>query len=193
MALVCSTANGFSLIGVFPGQSSRRMTPAPLAEADTAAEQEIVTFTDNALKQLADLRAKQNVDEIRCAAALLLRLLLANRCAASGLLHCLLTNPLTHAHSIQHAFGFGRIRMGVRAGGCSGMSYIMDMMKPEDQVEEGDTEVVYDGVRCVIDPKSLLFLYGLKLDYSDALIGGGFSFFNPNADETCGCGKSFGV
>eukprot|EP00326_Haptolina_ericina_P008526 CAMPEP_0181224874 /NCGR_PEP_ID=MMETSP1096-20121128/31377_1 /TAXON_ID=156174 ORGANISM="Chrysochromulina ericina, Strain CCMP281" /NCGR_SAMPLE_ID=MMETSP1096 /ASSEMBLY_ACC=CAM_ASM_000453 /LENGTH=156 /DNA_ID=CAMNT_0023318021 /DNA_START=48 /DNA_END=518 /DNA_ORIENTATION=+ len=150
MALVCSTANGFSLIGVFPGQSSRRMTPAPLAEADTAAEQEIVTFTDNALKQLADLRAKQNVDEIR-------------------------------------------IRMGVRAGGCSGMSYIMDMMKPEDQVEEGDTEVVYDGVRCVIDPKSLLFLYGLKLDYSDALIGGGFSFFNPNADETCGCGKSFGV
>ena len=73
------------------------------------------------------------------------------------------------------------------------MSYIMDMMKPEDQVEEGDTEVVYDGVRCVIDPKSLLFLYGLKLDYSDALIGGGFSFFNPNADETCGCGKSFGV
>jgi iron-sulfur cluster assembly accessory protein len=83
--------------------------------------------------------------------------------------------------------------MGVRAGGCSGMSYIMDMMKPEDQVEEGDTEVVYDGVRCVIDPKSLLFLYGLKLDYSDALIGGGFSFFNPNADETCGCGKSFGV
>ena len=48
-------------------------------------------------------------------------------------------------------------------------------------------------IRCVIDPKSLMFLYGLQLDYSDELIGGGFSFANPNAEETCGCGKSFGV
>ena len=49
------------------------------------------------------------------------------------------------------------------------------------------------GIRCVIDPKSIMFLYGLKLDYSDALIGGGFSFHNPNADSTCGCGTSFSV
>lgn len=73
------------------------------------------------------------------------------------------------------------------------MSYIMDIMKPDEVVAEGDTEVVFDGVRCVIDPKSLLFLYGLKLDYSNELIGGGFSFNNPNAEESCGCGKSFGV
>ena len=55
----------------------------------------------------------------------------------------------------------------------------------EDWVEEG--------VRCVIDPKSLLYLFGLQLDYSTELIGGGFNFQNPNAETTCGCGKSFNV
>ena len=47
--------------------------------------------------------------------------------------------------------------------------------------------------RCAVDPKSLLYLYGLQLDYSDELIGGGFKFSNPNAETSCGCGKSFGV
>ena len=86
------------------------------------------------------------------------------------------------------------IRMGVRAGGCSGMSYIMDVMKADD-VDENDTIVKYEetNIACAVDPKSLMFMYGLRLDYSDALIGGGFSFFNPNAESTCGCGKSFGV
>jgi len=45
----------------------------------------------------------------------------------------------------------------------------------------------------VVDPKSMLYLFGLVLDYKDALIGGGFQFFNPSAETTCGCGKSFGV
>ena len=80
------------------------------------------------------------------------------------------------------------LRMGVRAGGCSGMSYVMDMSKPEDVSDEDTLVDVADGIRCHIDPKSLLFLFGLYLDYSDELIGGGFSFNNPNADETCGCG-----
>jgi iron-sulfur cluster assembly protein len=85
------------------------------------------------------------------------------------------------------------LRMGVRAGGCSGMSYVMDLTKQED-VDENDTIVNLDeNMRCVIDPKSLMFLYGMQLDYSDELIGGGFSFSNPNAEETCGCGKSFGI
>ena len=85
------------------------------------------------------------------------------------------------------------VRMGVRAGGCSGMSYVMDVAGPE-AVNEEDTVVEYEGgIRCAIDPKSLMFLYGLRLDYSDALIGGGFSFQNPNAESTCGCGTSFGV
>ena len=50
-----------------------------------------------------------------------------------------------------------------------------------------------ESVKIVCDPKSLLFLFGLQLDYSDALIGGGFSFQNPNAEGSCGCGKSFNV
>jgi len=85
------------------------------------------------------------------------------------------------------------LRMGVRAGGCSGMSYVMDLTT-KDEVTDDDTIVdLEDGMRCVIDPKSLMYLFGMQLDYSDELIGGGFSFQNPNAEETCGCGKSFGV
>merc|ERR1712228_783141 len=85
------------------------------------------------------------------------------------------------------------VRMGVRAGGCSGMSYVMDVMQAAE-IDDSDTVIEFDdGIKCVIDPKSLMFLYGLKLDYSNALIGGGFSFHNPNAEQTCGCGKSFDV
>ena len=84
------------------------------------------------------------------------------------------------------------LRVGVRQGGCSGMSYIMDFIdssaiRPDDDVFD------YDGFQLVCDPKSLLYLYGLVLDYSDAMIGGGFQFTNPNASQTCGCGKSFTV
>ena len=56
-----------------------------------------------------------------------------------------------------------------------------------------DTELRFDGFRVVVDPKSLMFVYGMTLDYSDALIGGGFKFNNPNAASTCGCGQSFGA
>lgn len=84
------------------------------------------------------------------------------------------------------------LRVGVRQGGCSGMSYMMDFtdindIRPDDQVFD------YDGFKIVCDRKSMLYLYGLMLDYSDAMIGGGFQFTNPNASQTCGCGKSFGV
>ncbi len=84
------------------------------------------------------------------------------------------------------------LRVGVRQGGCSGMSYMMDFedtskITPQDEVFD------YDGFKIVCDGKSLLYLYGLMLDYSDAMIGGGFQFTNPNAAQTCGCGKSFGV
>ncbi len=84
------------------------------------------------------------------------------------------------------------LRVGVRQGGCSGMSYMMDFedtskITPQDEVFD------YDGFKIVCDRKSLLYLYGLMLDYSDAMIGGGFQFTNPNAAQTCGCGKSFGV
>lgn len=84
------------------------------------------------------------------------------------------------------------LRVGVRQGGCSGMSYMMDFedtskITPQDEVFD------YNGFKIVSDRKSLLYLYGLMLDYSDAMIGGGFQFTNPNASQTCGCGKSFGV
>jgi iron-sulfur cluster assembly protein len=86
------------------------------------------------------------------------------------------------------------LRMGVRNGGCSGLSYIMDFssrqeIQEDDQVDEYPDE----NIVCVVDAKSMLYLYGLELDYSDELIGGGFKFFNPNAEESCGCGSSFGV
>ena len=84
------------------------------------------------------------------------------------------------------------LRVGVRQGGCSGMSYMMDFEDPS-KIGEKDQVFDYDGFQIVSDPKSLLYLYGLMLDYSDAMIGGGFQFTNPNANQTCGCGKSFGV
>ncbi len=84
------------------------------------------------------------------------------------------------------------MRVGVRQGGCSGMSYMMDFEDPS-KIRADDEVFDYDGFKIVCDRKSMLYLYGLMLDYSDAMIGGGFQFTNPNASQTCGCGKSFGV
>jgi len=89
------------------------------------------------------------------------------------------------------------LRVAVRSGGCSGMSYTMDFV-PSSDIQDGDE--VYDytapdgaGFQVVCDPKSLLYIYGMQLDFSTALIGGGFNFTNPNASQTCGCGSSFAV
>ena len=89
------------------------------------------------------------------------------------------------------------LRVGVRSGGCSGMSYTMDFIG-EDQINPDDK--IYDyslsesvSFQVVCDPKSLLYIYGMQLDFSTDLIGGGFNFSNPNASQTCGCGSSFAV
>jgi iron-sulfur cluster assembly protein len=82
------------------------------------------------------------------------------------------------------------LRVGVRGGGCSGMSYTMDFENPNN-IREEDQVFDYEGFKVVSDPKSMLYIYGLVLDYSNALIGGGFQFTNPNATQTCGCGTSF--
>ena len=89
------------------------------------------------------------------------------------------------------------LRVGVRSGGCSGMSYTMDFIG-DDEINEDDK--VYDyslnseqSFQVVCDPKSLLYIYGMQLDFSKELIGGGFNFVNPNASQTCGCGSSFAV
>jgi iron-sulfur cluster assembly accessory protein len=89
------------------------------------------------------------------------------------------------------------LRVGVRSGGCSGMSYTMDFV-PADQIRPDDEIYSYEpadspAFRVVSDPKSLLYIYGMQLDFSSALIGGGFNFTNPNASQTCGCGSSFAV
>lgn len=70
----------------------------------------------------------------------------------------------------------------------------MDFEKPEN-INDDDTVMEYDDGRfkMVCEPKSLLYLFGMNLDYSNELIGGGFKFNNPNAEDSCGCGKSFGV
>ncbi|CAL5214503.1 unnamed protein product [Lathyrus oleraceus] len=82
------------------------------------------------------------------------------------------------------------LRIGVKQGGCSGMSYAMDF-EDRANTRPDDSIIEYKGFVIVCDPKSLLFVFGMQLDYSDALIGGGFNFKNPNATQTCGCGKSF--
>ena len=89
------------------------------------------------------------------------------------------------------------LRVGVRSGGCSGMSYTMDFIEgneinPDDKVY--DYSLNSDqSFQVVCDPKSLLYIYGMQLDFSKELIGGGFNFVNPNASQTCGCGSSFAV
>ena len=88
---------------------------------------------------------------------------------------------MAHISDLRTKQGLDTLRMGVRSGGCSGMSYVMDFIV-EDQITEDDHIELYDDVKCVVDPKSLLYLYGLQLDYSDELIGGGFKFSNPNAE-----------
>ena len=100
-------------------------------------------------------------------------------------------NALKHLTALRERQGQDLcLRVGVRGGGCSGMSYTMDFEDP-GKIQATDEVYDYDGFKVVCDPKSLLYLYGLQLDYSDALIGGGFQFANPNAEQTCGCGKSF--
>lgn len=89
------------------------------------------------------------------------------------------------------------LRVGVRSGGCSGMSYTMDFIDSAD-IRDDDESYTYEPMDApsftvVCDPKSLLYIYGMQLDFSSALIGGGFNFTNPNASQTCGCGSSFAV
>ena len=82
------------------------------------------------------------------------------------------------------------LRLGVRGGGCSGFSYVIefaDASTPRDKVFE------FDELRVVVDPKSLVFLNGTTLDYEVKLMQHGFKFVNPNEQTGCGCGESFGV
>ncbi|GAB3977305.1 iron-sulfur cluster assembly accessory protein [Spirosoma terrae] len=82
------------------------------------------------------------------------------------------------------------IRVGVQGGGCSGLMYDLQF----DAKQEPTDHVVEDkGIKILVDRKSLLYLAGTELDFSDGLNGKGFQFKNPNASRTCGCGESFAV
>ena len=82
------------------------------------------------------------------------------------------------------------LRVGVKGGGCSGFTYTLGF---DPEIREGDTQIEYNGVKLFIDGKSLFYLSGTQLDYSNGLNGKGFIFNNPNATKTCGCGESFSV
>lgn len=81
------------------------------------------------------------------------------------------------------------LRVGVEAGGCSGLSYVfkVDTARPTDLIFDRD------GARVACDPKSILYLNGSELDYVDSLTGAGFAWRNPNVKGTCGCGTSFNI
>lgn len=81
------------------------------------------------------------------------------------------------------------VRLGVKGGGCSGLSYVLAFDKPA----EHDNVFEQDGVRFFMDRKSAIYLKGIVLDYKEGLNSKGFVFTNPNASSTCGCGESFSV
>lgn len=80
------------------------------------------------------------------------------------------------------------LRVGVKGGGCSGFSYVLDLT---ESVKDTDEVFEQHGIRVVCDPKSLLYLSGTTVDFKDELMGRGFVFQNPNATSSCGCGSSF--
>lgn len=82
------------------------------------------------------------------------------------------------------------LRLGVRGGGCSGMSYVLAF---DEKPRESDKVFQIEGLTVFVDPKSLFYLSGTTLDFNDTLNARGFVFNNPNASRTCGCGHSFGV
>ena len=89
----------------------------------------------------------------------------------------------------EHPDEFIGLRLGVKGGGCSGLSYVIDF----DNKSEKDLVQVENGFNVFIDPKSSLYLKDSMLEYSGGLSDRGFKFVNPNAQNTCGCGESFSI
>jgi iron-sulfur cluster assembly protein len=82
-----------------------------------------------------------------------------------------------------------KLRVGVKGGGCSGMTYILGF----DQPKENDSHFEIDGIACIMDKAHEMYLSGMQVDWQDGLNNRGFTFKNPNASTTCGCGTSFAV
>lgn len=103
---------------------------------------------------------------------------------------------LSHVISLMEQSGVSlqthKLRVGVKGGGCSGISYTMDF----DNVVNDQSDDVFEvgnELQIIVDKKSLLYLIGTELNYSDGLNGKGFEWVNPNASRTCGCGESFSL
>ena len=101
---------------------------------------------------------------------------------------------LAKAHELMHEAGIAApeyfLRVGVKGGGCSGLTYELDF---DNEGRPGDMDFGDEQLRIVCDMKSFLYLCGTELDFSDGLNGKGFNFINPNASRTCGCGESFSI
>jgi iron-sulfur cluster assembly accessory protein len=95
-------------------------------------------------------------------------------------------------HKLMEAPGFDtmqKLRIGVKGGGCSGMSYTLGF----DHPSANDNHFQTEGIDCIMDKTHEMYLYGMVIDWQDGLNNRGFTFRNPNASSTCGCGSSFAV
>lgn len=81
------------------------------------------------------------------------------------------------------------LRVGVKGGGCSGMTYVLEF----DEAGEGDKRFEVEGIPCIINPAHEMYLFGMEVNWEGGLNSRGFTFKNPNASTTCGCGTSFAV
>ncbi len=81
------------------------------------------------------------------------------------------------------------LRLAVTGGGCSGLSYKIEFSEPKEK----DNVLEFGDIKVLVDPKSVIYLKGIVLDFKDGLNGKGFVFDNPNAKNTCGCGESFSL
>lgn len=105
-----------------------------------------------------------------------------------------LTLTETAAQHIQRSIakrgkGLG-LRLGVKTSGCSGMAYILEFV---DNIEEQDQVFESQGIKIIVDPKSLVYIDGTELDFVREGLNEGFKFNNPNVKDQCGCGESFNV